>query len=255
MTTKARQAPSAEGILEALTWDGGPHRGPIPDAWPYVHGIRQIAAFHKTTQVKARGWVADMVDSFPRDTPAPFELMQSMSNGWLTVVLRRYEGTGRYRGEWRDLGSVGYDMADTGTEYPRVDGNGFGEPRDSGKSWKWAKDRPMPPEDSQFLVPGDNLRSLIEDAKYRRAAWQVEHEASKLVGEAGFEFAHGDAVAYVRGLLSAAGVNLRRQRLYPPVEFGAVSGHTIMQITVRDSDIDRLAAVLKRLGIAPDHTK
>jgi hypothetical protein len=105
----------------------------------------------------------------------------------------------------------------------------------------------------RWITTMDGLRYLLGRARVDDAQERVEHEANKIIVEATVGHVHGDAVAYLCGLLDIAGVPDIADKLSTNA-----SGHgdrlwTSVTMRLENDDISRVAEVLRAAGVHPKH--
>jgi hypothetical protein len=97
-------------------------------------------------------------------------------------------------------------------------------------------------------------RHLFDQAQRQRDADAVVFQAERTVEQAVVEREHGGAIRYIKALLRESGLDEGSRRLGRALDVGVVdAGDHSVSLTVHlyDSEIDRLADVIKRLGITP----
>lgn len=104
--------------------------------------------------------------------------------------------------------------------------------------------------DSPFISTRDTLLAMHDQQKRWEAERQAGNSAEDIVEAAAFDLMHPGALQYARGLLDAAEIQ-PRDGWNAAATASVVRESSALTIRLRGEDIDRLTALLSRLGITP----
>lgn len=237
-----RIPPSAEQIAQALT--------DLLVELPASHGPRalihlsearrMIREAFNTSSVKAAEWLREAALSDAH----PIEVVRVGSVGRTSLVLRRgVPGGTRWVVLTQELG-VGF--ATTSPQLKLWGGFAIAEPADA----KYNPTAVRPADGAEFVAVTKFFTDVLAEYAEQYAATQVTREGEKIIESATVEHRHGDAVAYIRGLLDAAILIP-----YPGVEMVRVDHNGDkgrIRIELVGDQLDRVGDLLRQLGVQPN---
>lgn len=220
-----RTPPTAAEILAVLEKQGPIKNGKGLEYGYAIHAIRREL---RTSSKKAAEWL----DAATRDEPHEFELLGTVSG--LAWHVSRGDG------KFLRLDQAGY--ADTPDEsyWPLMTAMGDFVSKDGDAG------------NREFIVLSKDLQAACKrSSSFRQKKIEV-HQKLQKDSERGADERHGQSLAYFRGLLKMAGVEVG-PNTFRAAYVKSISGdYTSLNITLLDGAIDAVANVLAANDIEPD---
>jgi hypothetical protein len=237
-----RTKPSAEQVAEVL-------RRQVPDATKrairWREAVTAVRVGLRTTKAFAESWLYDAA----KDNPLVVAMTYTGNKGYMTGCVQPNKGRwpklgDHVRGGWHE---AGYEVDAYTSTYITTTGYWI-----SDKDRRALKDNDsrIPREDAAYIVLPEAARHLFDQAQRQRDAEAVVRQAEHTVEQAVVDREHGGAIRYIKALLNESGLDERRLRRALDVGVVDVGDHSVsLTVHLYDSEIDRLADLIKRLGI------
>jgi hypothetical protein len=218
-----RPAATAADILAVLA------RGiPKGKALGYGFAINTLRRELRTSSKKAAEWL----DAATREEPHEFELLGTVSGrAW---HVSRGDGT------FLRLDQAGYADSSDESYWPLLTSMGVFVSKDGDAG------------DREFVVLSKDLQAACKRASTFRKKTLDVHRRLAEAAEQGAEERHGQSLAYIRGLLKMAGIDVKVDNFRTAYTKSITGEYTSLNINLFDGSIDAVAEVLAANGIEPD---
>lgn len=236
-----RTRPSAEQIAEVL-------RRQVHDAdkraIQWYEAVTAVRVGFRTTKAFAEAWLRHAAENNPLVIAWTTASESGFLHGCVQPNNDRWPTLGPHvRGGWHE---AGYEIAQYTAAYINSTGYWIGEAkrRKGGER--------LPRSESSFIVLPEAVKHIFGEAERESAEQAVVRQAERTVEESVIDREHGDAIRYISALLVESGLDKRRMQRALGASVVSVGGNEVaLNIHLYDSEIDRLADVIKRLGITP----